>query len=203
MSHKIEDYGLQRTLLEKSYAHTEFKYFEDYIGRECTWTNHMIRDPARPRSDLCHTYSVSPEDRAYIVRNIRLTDDSGLGSEVRLTEMRMWQMILDGYLHAGRGESEPLRWLCFHDIVNLDVRQLIDREFRMQKGGMVAGAVEVTPESYSNECPFFRSALKLAEAIAELTEEEVQIKTIHLVSDGLTFEVGGERHMVFELVHQG
>ncbi|KAI4600135.1 hypothetical protein KJ359_001237 [Pestalotiopsis sp. 9143b] len=203
MSHKIEDYGLERTLLEKSYARPEFRYFEDYIGRECTWTHHQIRDPARLRSDLAHTYSVSPEDRAYIVRNIRLTEDSGEGSEVRLTDMRMWQMILDGYLHAGRGESQPLRWLCFYDIVNLDVRQFIDAEFRMQKGGVVAGAVEVAPESYSQGCPFVRSTLKLAEAIEELTEDEVHIKTIHLVSDGLTFEVGGERHMVFELGHQG
>ncbi|KAM0812122.1 hypothetical protein AB5N19_14439 [Seiridium cardinale] len=74
-----------------------------------------------------HSCAVSIAHRAYVILSVDLLNDDA--QHTRKTEMRLHQMIVDGYFQAG-GDTKDLRYLVFFNISNPTVKTAMDAQFK-------------------------------------------------------------------------
>ncbi|KAJ4417918.1 hypothetical protein N0V82_005875 [Gnomoniopsis sp. IMI 355080] len=174
------------------------------------WTHERVTHTALPYTFL--TYSTCLSKGCLIVFKAFLTQDDPMsiveglepeeiGPPVRLTEMRLWQMIVDCWLAAG-GTADSLRWVAFHHIVNDDVVKAMNEE-RTRQGAQEGEQTLVMTSGGAgwNDNAFARCSSNVATALRDLDAEK---KSIQVKAHLMFPEPGwGGLHMIAELSRDG
>lgn len=82
--------------------------------------------------------------------------------------MRLWELVIDCWTDADQTNTTSLRWIGIRDIVNAEVRHMIQKEIECQgvDGNLNTGQVTVKSDSITwGQNYFIRSAKHVADAL--------------------------------------
>lgn len=173
------------------------------------WTHERITSSTVPYTFL--TYSTCLSKGCFIVFRAFLVQDDPMSiledlepeevpPPVRLTEMRLWQMIVDCWLAAG-GTVESLRWVAFHHIVNNDVVNAMNEEFHRQRAESGQTIIMMSGGAGWHDNAFARCSSNVATALRVLdpVKKNIQVRA-HLMFPPPERE---GMHMIAELRREG
>lgn len=183
----LEDYGLQRTQSGFSTSLEPLEFLVPFLGSNTPeeWQFRRIYDPQlSPALKNLHKYACSSRKKAFVVLEAFLE----FGGEVRITEMRLWQMIVDSWTMSGN-TFDSLRYVGFVDIINPTVITLMDEEWAHQLsqgqkelGTEVQRVLTITPETGKTwgQNPFIRCSMHVAASLST-ADKTVQCVKAYLI----------------------
>lgn len=198
----MEDYGLQRMQSGFSTSLESLEFLVPFLGSNTPeeWQFRRVHDPQlNPAMRNLHKYACSSQKKAYVVLEAFLE----FGDETRITEMRLWQMIVDSWTVAGN-TVDSLRYVAFSDIINPTVTALIDEEWAHQLslgqkelGTEVQSVLTVTPETGKTwgQNPFIRCGMRVAASLST-ADKTMQCVKAYLIK---RHEIG--RYMLLEFTN--
>lgn len=183
----IETFGLQRREggFSSQSALDTLEFLVPFSGPNTAleWQFRRIIGPELPAAlENLQKYAYSSEKKAYVVLEVLLE----IGEEMRITEMRLWQMIVANWIASGNS-SDSLRYVAYASIVNDTVGQLIEEEFRLAQGHQEFGTnvqrmLTITPETGRTwtRNPFIRIGMRIATSLST-PEKTVTCVKAHLI----------------------
>lgn len=142
-------------------------------------------------------YMVSVEHNAFLARYAHTTEETS--PYKRHTEMRLHQMVIDGYRHEG-GDPTTLRYIIIKSVGNLDVQRTMSEEAMRQTNGVTRATsandvVTITPRSshWEQFCaanPFMKSAYRLVQEIGRVTGQEILVRQCYWDARAKIIEIG-------------
>ncbi|KAJ4391029.1 hypothetical protein N0V93_004642 [Gnomoniopsis smithogilvyi] len=194
----IENFGLQRREEGFSTSLDNFEFLVPFSGPNTAteWQFRRIVEPQLPAAlQNLQKYAYSSDKKAYVVFEALLE----VGDGMRITEMRLWQMIVDNWTASGNPQ-DSLRYVGFASIVNETVALLIEDEFQATQGQGEFGTdvqrmLTITPEIGRTweRNPFIRMGVRIATSLSTPHKTVMCVKA-HLIK---RHEVG--IYMVLEL----
>lgn len=200
----LKDFDLQRIQSGFSTSLEPLGFLVPFLGSNSTeeWQFHRVHNPQlSPALRNLHKYACSSQKKAYVVLEAFLE----FGGEVRVTEMRLWQMIVDGWTVSGDA-VDSLRYVGFADIVNPTVTNLMDEEWsdqlsqhRQELGTEVQRVLTITPENGQtwSRNPFIRCGVRVAASLST-ADKTVKCVKAYLIKQN---DIG--RYMLLEFSNVG
>lgn len=200
----LEDFDLQRIQSGSSTSFDSLEFLVPFLGSNSAeeWEFHRIHSPQLPPAlGNLHKYACNSQKKVYVVLEAFLE----FGGEVRITEMRLWQMIADGWTVSGTATSS-LRYVGFADIINPTVISLMDEEWahqlsqnREELGTGVQRVLTITPENSQTwgRNPFIRCGVRVAASLST-ADKTVKCVKAYLIK---RHDIG--RYMLLEFSDNG
>lgn len=178
----IADFGLSRGTTDP-----DIDAFRDAIipllGTldDTTWIRRYVEDPNNEDMEIDYTLSLSL--KTLIITSAFLEDNSAN----RHTDMRLWQLIVDGWVTEG-GMIQPntLRYLGCCSVINAPIGRAIKREINDQVNrGNAAPAQEIVTVGSDartwRDNPFIRVGENVARALSALSGLTITVTRAHLI----------------------
>lgn len=125
----LAGFGLIRKFTT-SFADLRLQFVDPVIGETNSkdWRFCNITDPLNP--NLRFSYAVCVSKGALVLLETTLTNGRDPSDElyIRYTSMRLWELIVDCWTDAAQTNAISLCWIGISDIVNMDVRHMIQNE---------------------------------------------------------------------------
>lgn len=187
----IEEFGLERRE-DDSHYEEEYSFLVPFAGplTEAEFLNRQNSLPDSVDPYGVHQYAINSTKKIYVVYTAFLLDPTTPTG--RSTEMRLWQMIVANYIHAGN-TPDSLRYLGISHIVNLPVRIALKAEWAHQLsqgqepyGTPIHRMLTITAANSFNTWTnntFCRSGLRVAESLST-AEKPLTLDKVHLIRIG-------------------
>lgn len=153
-----------------SFADLRLEFVHPFTGETTgkDWKFCNITDPSD--SNLRFSYAVCVSKSALVLFEATLTNgrDPSKDLYVRYTPMRLRELIIDCWTDAAQTNGTSLCWIGISDIVNTDVRHMIQNEIECHERGGNLSSGQVTVKSNSitwGQNYFIRSAQHVADAL--------------------------------------
>lgn len=198
----LEDYGLQRMQSGFPTSLEPLDFLVPFLGSNTPedWQFRRVHDPQlTPALRNLHKYACSSQKKAYVVLEAFLE----FGGEVRITEMRLWQMITDSWTVSGNA-VDSLRYVAFAHIINPTVTALMDEGWAQQLslgqkelGTEVQRVLTITSETGKTwgQNPFIRCGMRVAASLST-ADKAVQCVKAYLIK---RHDIG--RYMLLEFTN--
>lgn len=177
----LADFNLVRKTTT-SFADLRLQFVLPFVGETTAkeWEFCNITDPSN--SALRFAYAVCVSKGALVLLDTFLTNGRDRSDTLysRYTSMRLWELIIDCWTDAAEGKMTSLRWIGISDIVNAEVRHMIQKEIECQggKGNLSTGQVTVKSDSITwGQNYFIRSVKHVADTLNKRLISATQLST--------------------------
>lgn len=153
-----------------SFADLRLQFVRPFIG-ETTAKEWKFCNIANPSISVFRfAYAVCVSKGALVLLDTTLTNGRDHSDHLysRYTSIHLWELIIDCWTDAAQANTTPLCWIGISDIVNPDVRHMIQREIEChgKSSKLSTGCVCVKSGSITwDQNYFIRSAKHVADAL--------------------------------------
>lgn len=176
----IADFDLVRHTTA-SFMDLRLESIHSYIGDTTArdWTFCKVTNPSNP--ELQFTYAVCVSKAVFVLFDANLTNGRDPTDKLyrRYTAMQTWELLLDCWKDAAKSNTNTLLYVGISDIVNADVRRLIQKEIQSQESSsgtlLETAQVTVGPGSMTWGANYF---IRAAERVAAMLNKKVVRATL-------------------------